>query len=51
MSVDLRPGFSKGQKAIMCLSHETLEGLHVTGKLYYTLHSALIIICVDVRSP
>ena len=38
MSVDLRPGFSKGEKAIMCSSHETLEGLHITGKL---LHFAL----------
>lgn len=30
-NVDQREGFSKGQKNLMCLSLETLEGLHMTG--------------------
>ena len=32
-SVDSRPGFKQGEKAVMCLSHETLEGLHITGSI------------------
>ena len=27
--MDSRPGFKQGEKAVMCLSHETLEGLHI----------------------
>ncbi len=40
-SVDSRTGISDGDKARMCLSRETLEGLHITGKLkYLNFHSA-----------
>ena len=31
--MDSRPGFKQGEKAVMCLSHETLEGLHITGSI------------------
>lgn len=34
-SVDSRKGFSEGEKTLMCLSRETLEGLHVTGLYTY----------------
>ena len=30
-SVDERSGFDVGEKALMCLSSETVEGLHITG--------------------
>ena len=30
-SVDNRSGFTEAEKAMMCLSKETLEGLHMTG--------------------
>ena len=30
-SVDGRPGFTKAEKAAMCLSQATIEGLHITG--------------------
>ena len=28
---DERSGFDVGEKALMCLSSETVEGLHITG--------------------
>lgn len=31
-SIDGREDFSKGQKNMMCLSKETLDGLKITGK-------------------
>ena len=37
-SVDSRPGFTRGEKALMCLSKETIEGLHITGNLRAVLH-------------
>ncbi len=30
-SVDSRQGFKKGEKSLMCLSQETVEGLHMSG--------------------
>ena len=39
-SMDERSGFDVGEKALMCLSSETVEGLHITGideKLLYWL--------------
>ena len=30
-SMDERSGFDVGEKALMCLSSETVEGLHITG--------------------
>ena len=29
--VESRTGFSKGEQTLMCLSQETLEGLHMSG--------------------
>ena len=29
--MDKREGFTDGEKAVMCLSTETLEGLHMSG--------------------
>ena len=31
-SVESRPGFTEAEKAMMCLSKETLEGLHISGQ-------------------
>ena len=31
-SFDQRDGFSEGEKALMCMSSETVEGLHISGK-------------------
>ena len=36
--MDSRPGFTRGEKALMCLSKETIEGLHITGNLRAVLH-------------
>ena len=36
-SVESRPGFTRGEKALMCLSKETIEGLHITGKIAYAI--------------
>ena len=33
-SVKLREGFTDGEKAMMLLSQETLEGLHITGRFF-----------------
>ena len=41
-SVDSRPGFTRGEKALMCLSKETIEGLHITGNLRAVLHYHLV---------
>ena len=30
--MESRPGFTAAERALMCLSNETIEGLHITGK-------------------
>ena len=32
--MEAREGFSKSEKAMMCHSRETLEGLHITGMVH-----------------
>ena len=44
-SVDSRPGFTAAQKALMCISKETIEGLHITGESYIGVFGTLTMRC------
>lgn len=48
-SVDARQGVTEAEKALMCLSRETIEGLHITGDhnsihliVYYRIYHILL---------
>ena len=42
-SIDSREGFTKGQKQMMCLARETVDGLKMTGIIIYTCHPTFLI--------
>ena len=43
--MDSRPGFTAAQKALMCISKETIEGLHITGESYIGVFGTLSMRC------
>ena len=48
-SVESRPGFTDAQKALMCMSSETIEGLHITCELQFMWFFCVLYLRVFIR--